>query len=166
MKLLDATVLEELTRSGTLEGPNIPETYDCINLQSFTHIATDAKTLSALAKYTQKAVRESGCILDLSALEEISPAVLLVFLRGERIDYIHFAALRRLDLGSARMLVSAIHKGVSWINFGIGFELSNLGPDVLAELFTSPRYGWTEDGEFHLFGEQAFLDYEKDGHLA
>ncbi len=165
MKMLDYKTLESLMHSENPEVPKVAKDFDHSKLESFTHIASDGKTLSALAKYTEEAVRDGISILDLSSLEQISSAVLMVFLRCDGIDHILLESLKTLDLACARMLVTAVRKGTSFISIGLGFELSNLAPEVVAELFTAPRYGWFIDGGFHLFDEEYFKECESDGHL-
>jgi hypothetical protein len=158
MKLLDSTIIESLMHSENSEVPKVPDYYDYLNLESFTHIATDGKTLSALAKYSGTAARFGGCILDLSSLQEISAAVLMIFLRCERIGLVHFSSLKTLDLACARMLVKAVTKGTQMINFGFGFDLFNLAPEVIAELSMATHYGWTDDGVFYLFNEDVYKE--------
>ena len=165
MKVLDSKTLLDLMQSKNPDQQKIPEEYDDLELESFTHIASDHRTLSALAKYTESAARNPRCILDLSSLEEICPAVLLVFLRASEIDYIHFNSLKHLDLPCSKILVAAINRGTSWISFGMGFDIAKLAPEVLAEIFATTRYGWCEKGHFQLFGESVFKEWEDAGHL-
>jgi hypothetical protein len=157
MKLLDSNTLETWMSSEDSGDINS-------NLMSFTHIADDEKTLRALLKYTSMEANNCG-LLSFDDLEEISAPVLMIFLRsggGVDLCQIYFPSLKTLDVACARMLVKAVREGTSaLISLGFGFELSKLPPEVIAELYTAPYYGWTNDGSLGLYNVELFNE-ERD----
>ncbi len=148
MKLLDSNTLETWMLSEDSGDINS-------NLMSFTHIADDEKTLRALLKYTSKEARNHG-LLSFDDLEEISAPVLMIFLRsGGGVDLCHvdFPSLKTLDVSCAKMLARSVRDGCpELVTLGFGFQLANLAPEVIAELYTATNYAWSEDGSLNLFG--------------
>jgi hypothetical protein len=62
MNVLDHKILESWMSSQDPEVSKLPEDFDRLGLSSFTHIATDGKTLHWLMKYTQEAVHGWGIL--------------------------------------------------------------------------------------------------------
>jgi hypothetical protein len=158
MPTLTYAELEDLMSSENPDEIWQPDGGSDLCLSQYTRIAGDPKTLGALLKYTGEWVGLK--CLKLSSLEEISPAVLMILLRKGIPCEFEMSALKTIDIASAQMLVRAVHicPDPCCFRFGFGFDISNLDAEVIAELFKSPRYGWTEDGQFILFNHGEDVD--------
>jgi hypothetical protein len=157
MNVLDHQILESGMSSEDPDVLRVHEDYSSIGLGSFTHIATDPKTLQSLIRYTSDAAH-GGSFLFLEKLEEISATVLMVLLRHIGVHYIYLPSIKTLDLACAKMLVREIKQGrTSTIEFGFGFDLHNFDPEVISELSTQ-RYGWTDKGVFILYSEESYKE--------
>jgi hypothetical protein len=157
MKLLDYNAIESWVSLQNPEDPELPQDFCRYQLQDFTHISSDPKTLKLLLKYTKDVVGDGG-ILFLDSLKEVSATFLMVIFREVAISEIYLSSLETLDLACAKMLVRAVKVGgSSLIKFGFGFDLTKLHPEVIAELSTA-RHGWDSDGVFSIYDEEFYKD--------